>query len=167
MIGVAEISAAIGGVKGTVDLLKGMNAAAAAVALNDAKIILQDAIFEAQAKLLAMQESQTTHLKRIDELEAEIASLKTWEREQQRYQLQEFPTGALAYVLKGDDPAGEPSHRVCPRCYQEGHKSILQTTSKHDGGENVECPRCDTKLKLSPFPKVRVDYGRRGSSWAS
>lgn len=163
MVGIAEISAAIGGVKGTVDMLKGMNAAAAAVSLNDAKIVLQDAIFESQAKLLAMQETQTAHVKRIDELEAQIAKLETWEREAQRYQLEEFPTGALAYVLKPDDQAGEPPHRICPRCYQEGHKSILQTTTRRDGGENVECPRCDTKLKLTPFPPIRVDRGR--SSW--
>lgn len=152
MVGVTEIAGTIGGLKAAMDIAKGLNAAAGAVALNEAKIALQGAILEAQAGLLAAQEAQTANLKRIDELEARIVQLDAWEREKQRYELREFPTGALAYVLKEGDQTGEPSHRLCPRCYQEGHKSILQTTARHNGGENVECPRCETKLKLLPFP---------------
>ena len=152
MVGIGEISAAISGLKGALDIAKSLNATAGAVAINDAKIGLQGAIIEAQASLLAAQEAQTANLKRIDELEARIVELDAWEGEKQRYQLTEFPTGAFAYVLKTDDAAGEPSHRICPACYQDSHKSILQTTVRHGGGERVECPRCETKLRLAPFP---------------
>lgn len=157
---IAEIGAGLGSLKAALDIAKGLNAVADTVALNDAKIALQGAIIEAQSALLAAQEAQTANLKRIDELNARIMQLDAWEREKERYQLQEFRTGALAYVLKADDPAGEPSHRLCPRCYQEGHKSILQTTVRHGGGERVECPRCDVKLKLADFPQPQVRTSR-------
>ena len=159
MVGVTEITGAIGGLKAAMDIVKGLNATAGAVAINDAKIALQATILEAQAGLLGAQESQTANLKRIDELEAKIAKLETWEREKERYQLEEFPTGALAYVLKADDQAGQPHHRICARCYEDGHKSILQTTMRHGGGERVECTRCGAKMKLSPFPAIQVDRG--------
>lgn len=153
---IAELGAGIGSLKAALDIAKGLNAAAGAVALNGAKIGLQGAIIEAQESLLAAQEAQTANLKRIDELETRIVQLDAWEGEKQRYQLCEFPTGALAYALKADDASGEPPHRICPACYQEGNKSILQTTARHGGGERVECPRCGTKLKLSPFPSPGV-----------
>lgn len=156
MVGLAEIGAGLGGLKAAMDIAKGLNASAGAVAINDAKIALQSAILEAQGGLLAAQETQTANLKQIDQLEARIVQMDAWEREKERYQLQEFPTGALVYVLKEGDAAGEPPHRICPACYQDGHKSILQTTRRHQGGENVECPRCKTDLRLSPFPTPKV-----------
>jgi hypothetical protein len=159
MVGIAEISAALGGLKGAMDIVKGLNATADAVAINEAKIALQGAILETQGSLLAAQEAQTANLKRIDELEAKIVELSAWEGEKKRYQLQAFPTGVLAYVLKPDDAAGEPSHRLCPHCYQESRKSILQTTRRHAGGEKVECPRCKTELKLAEFAQPKSDSG--------
>jgi len=87
-----------------------------------------------------------------------IAQLDAWERERQRYELKEFPAGTLAYSLKADDQAGEPRHHICPACYQEGRKSILQATARHSGGEIVVCPRCETKLKLENFNAPTLDY---------
>lgn len=155
MVGIVEISGALGGLKGAMDIAKGLNATAGAVAINDAKIALQSAIIDAQAGLLAAQEGLTANLRRIDELEARIAQLDAWEREKGRYQLVEFPTNVFAYVLRADDSAGEPSHRICPSCYEDGRKSILQTRMKHGGGEKVECLRCDAKLTLTPFPPIQ------------
>jgi hypothetical protein len=127
-----------------------------------AKIVeLQTAIFDAQGDALAAQAEQFTLTQRVRDLEAEVADAKAWEAEKQRYQLQEFPTGALAYVLKPETANGEPPHRICPNCYQEGHKSILQTTAKHSGGEMVDCLRCKSRLVLSDFVSGPIDYGDR------
>ena len=160
MVGVVELGGALGGLKAAMDIAKGLNATAGAVAINDAKIQLQSAILEAQGALLAAQESQTANLKRIDELETKIVKLDAWESEKKRYELREFPTGVLAYVLKENDQSSEPPHRVCPQCYQESHKSLLQTTTRHSGGEIVECPRCKLSLKLTPFAQAQVRTSR-------
>jgi hypothetical protein len=105
---------------------------------------------------LAAQSDQFGLLERIRSLEAAVARGQAWDAERGRYQLHEFPTGALAYVLKEESANGEPAHRICPKCYNEGHKSLLQVKSKRGGGERVECHRCASDLLLTPFPEVRV-----------
>ena len=123
-----------------------------------AKVIeLQAVIMAAQGDALAAQSDQFALLERIRKLEAELAETKAWDAERERYQLQEFPAGALAYVLKADAANGEPSHRICPKCYNEGHKSLLQVKTKRGGGERVECHRCNSDLLLTPFPEVRIE----------
>jgi hypothetical protein len=130
-----------------------------------AKIVeLQTAIFDAQGDALAAQSEQFALTQRIRDLEAEVAKTKAWETEKERYELQEFPAGAFAYVLKAEAAGSEPPHRICASCYQEGHKSILQTTSRHSGGEIVQCTRCKVQLTLSSFvhraTAHRRDYPR-------
>ena len=128
-----------------------------------AKVIeLQAVIMAAQGDALAAQSDQFALLERIRNLEAEVAKAKAWEAEKARYQLQEFPAGALAYVLKPDAANGEPSHRICPKCYNEGHKSLLKVKTKRNGGERVECHRCDSNLLLSPFPEPRIERHTTG-----
>ena len=112
---------------------------------------LQTVIFEAQGDALAAQSEQFTLSQRVRDLEAEVANAKAWDAEKQRYQLQEFPTGALAYVLKPEADNGEPPHRLCANCYQEAHKSILQTIARHSSGEVAECQRCKSRLTLKDF----------------
>lgn len=160
---IAEIGAGISSLKAALDIAKGLNAAAGTAAVNDAKIALQSTILEAQSNLLAAQEAQSANLKRIDELEAEIVKLGTWEGEKQRYQLEEFPTGAFAYVLKEGDAAGEPMHRLCARCFNEGHKSILQTYSRRNGMDVADCPLCKSRFRFADGERPRVEYGK--SNW--
>jgi hypothetical protein len=112
---------------------------------------LQTIILAAQGDALAAQSDQLTLLQRVRDLEEEVATAKAWEAEKERYQLQEFPAGAFAYVLKADAAGSEPPHRICASCYQDGHKSILQTAARHSGGEMVHCMRCKTQLTLSDF----------------
>lgn len=126
-----------------------------------AKVIeLQTVIMSAQSDALAAQSDQFSLLERIRNLEAEVAQTKAWEAEKQRYELKEFPTGAFAYALKPDAAQGEPPHRICAKCYQDGHKSILQVLRRDYGGELVECQRCDTRLTLSEFNTPPITYGR-------
>lgn len=145
--GVAEISGAVGGLKAALDIAKGLNATAGAVAINDAKIALQSAILDAQGALLAAQETQTANLKRIDELEAKIVEFETWEREKQRYELREISRGVFTYVLKADAQSGEPVHCICARCYEHRERSILQSDGGSWGTATLTCPACKAEIR--------------------
>lgn len=155
---IAEVATGLSSLKAALDIAKGLNVISDAVALNDAKISLQGAIIEAQGSLLSAQEAQTANLKRIDELETRIMQLDAWEREKERYELKEFPAGPMVYQLKASDQSGEPPHRICPQCYQERHKAILQTVARHSNGEMVDCPRCKLRLTLSEFVAAPIEY---------
>lgn len=124
-----------------------------------AKVIeLQTVIVSAQGDALAAQSEQLTLLQRVRTLEAEVAQAKAWDAEKGRYQLTEFPTGVFAYVLKADAADGEPTHRVCATCFQEGHKSILQVIRREHGGEYVQCNRCKSTFLLGQFNDPPINY---------
>ena len=129
------ISSAATGLQAAGQIIKSLVSLKISSEVQTKVIELQAVIMAAQGDALAAQSDQFALLERVRKLEAEVAEAKAWEAEKQRYQLQEFPAGALAYVLKPEAANGEPPHRICPNCYQEGHKSILQTTAKHSGGE--------------------------------
>lgn len=147
---IAEIGGALSGLKGAMDIAKGLNAVADTVALNDAKIGLQSAILEAQSSLLAAQEAQTANLRRIEQLEQEIVRLKDWSSEKERFELKDTGQGALAYRAKKGMEQGEPSHWLCPNCYEQGRKSIMQPEHLAIGRtETLVCHPCGLDILVS------------------
>lgn len=109
----------------------------------DALIELQAQIIAAQQGALAAQAREAAMSDEIRSLKERMAELEAWDTEKQRYQLTDFGGGTFAYVLKPDMSSGEPSHRICAACYQEGRKSILQfklQTGYHQ--DKYNCPAC-------------------------
>lgn len=153
---IAEITGALGGLKAAMDITKGLNAAAGAVALNDAKIGLQSAILDAQSSLLAAQETQTANLRRIEQLEQEIVGLKDWSAEKERYHLVDVWRGAMAYMPKPGMENGEPAHWLCATCFNHGRKSFMQFKGqdRSPSGGNMDsasyaCDTCKGSMKVS------------------
>ena len=69
---------------------------------------------------------------------------RDWEEEKARYVLAPTSTSseeaAIAYKLRDEARRDdEPTHFICPYCYEDRIKSILQTT----GRSGVLCPRCN------------------------
>lgn len=120
--------------------------------MNDAAV-RNAAVIELQEKILAAQSEQATLVQRIRELEAEVADLKAWETEKQRYHLQAVATGAFAYALKPEAEGSEPPHWICAACYQNGRKSVLQRGHSHGSGEwPFICPTCKSVIYVSQGP---------------
>ncbi|ATY33415.1 hypothetical protein CVN68_16770 [Sphingomonas psychrotolerans] len=142
------------------DIAKGIQALDTNAKVKLATIELMEKILTAQQEAFAAQQAQATLLERIRKLEADANRVSDWEQERARYELKEFPTGAMAYVLKGNVSDGEPGHRICPACYQDSRKSILQTISRGRGGEVVDCPRCEVRLTLVESAPIRIDASR-------
>ncbi|HYI47763.1 MAG TPA: hypothetical protein VEX35_04785 [Allosphingosinicella sp.] len=160
---IAEIVSGLNSLKTAKEIVQGLSAMKTEVAVGEVKIELQRLIFEAQQGLFAGQQAQSEAAKRIDELERTIASFENWQREASRYELHRFPMGAFAYVLKASEANGEPIHRICPDCYQQGHKGFLQMVSAHSGGEMVQCSRCKCTITLSEFrPSIPSSDGGSG-----
>jgi hypothetical protein len=118
---VGEIFAGLSAAKSAFDIAKGLKD------IHDATI-RNAAIIELQEKILAAQEAQATLLQQIRDLEKEIADLKAWEIEKQRYQMKELGAGAIAYVIKASAQGTDPVHCICAQCYERGKKSILQNS---------------------------------------
>lgn len=104
-----------------------MSSARALKDINDA-VVRNSASIELLQKILDAREAYSALLDKVGELEAEIRAYETWESEKQRYELTEHGhSKAKAYSLKEGVEPPELPHSICPDCYGNRKKSLLQT----------------------------------------
>ena len=150
----SEIVAGLGAFKAMFDLAKGLKDISDATARNAVAIELQEGILTVQAQQAAL-------VKRVGELEAEVGRFETWETEKQRYELTDFGGGTFAYALKKGVEPPEPEHRICPRCYENRQRSILQFQHQTATRRDVfQCPACEISYSFGiqhPFEGGTVE----------
>jgi hypothetical protein len=139
-MGGISLTEGIGILKTAFDIAKGPKNISDTASRNTAVIELQEKILDAQA-------SQSNMIEYVRALEEEVAHFEKWEAEKQRYQLKEFGSGAFAYALKAEAQGAEPMHQICPNCYENRIKSILQIVP----GNNAR-----TALGIRPVHRCQV-----------
>ncbi|EMB5660448.1 hypothetical protein [Pseudomonas aeruginosa] len=101
--------------------------------------------------LITAQTGYLTLLEEKRQLEADLVQFKDWTHEKQRYQLHQFPAGALAYRIKPEMQGSEPAHEICADCYQKGIKTILQPCT--DGWyKALKCHPCKSVVHVEKIP---------------
>ncbi|MDH3579498.1 MAG: hypothetical protein OEM91_02585 [Hyphomicrobiales bacterium] len=121
---VGEIAGGLAALKGAFDLAKALKDIDDAATINSAVLELQQKILEAQA-------AQGQLVEENDGLQKKLAEFDRWEIEKDRYALKDFSSDTFAYELLEAKADGEPIHRICPNCYQQREKSILQARGKN------------------------------------
>jgi hypothetical protein len=149
MTDMATIAAAVSSLKAAGDMAKALVGIRDGAILNQKVIELQGVILAAQSDALAAQSDQFALLERVRELEADVARLKTWNAEKERYVLTEIGTGAFAYLIKPARRGAEPVHCICVQCYEAGRKATLQLKSNTYGCVILECPGCKNEVVAS------------------
>lgn len=108
---------------------------------------MRQLIFKIQTDAMDLQEKLQEKTDRVRELENEVARLKAWDEEKQKYDLRdlatgEYEAGALVYIS-----LTLPLHALCPNCFANGEKSFLQSNGEPSIREHrFECRRCGTKV---------------------
>jgi hypothetical protein len=151
MVDMSAIAGAVVSLKSAGEIAKSLLTLRDGSMLQGKVIELQAEILSAQEGTLAAQSAQFALLERIRELEAEVAKVKAWDAEKQRYQLADVGLGSLAYVLKPEAQGTEPAHAICANCYQHQNKSILQKDLER-GFEVVQCHTCKARLRIKDRP---------------
>jgi len=124
------------------------DAAKALKDMNDAN--RNTAVIELQEKILSAQSEQAELIEIAGKLKGRVAELEAWDADKKRYKLTDFGRGMSAYTLKEGMENGEPPHQLCTACYNEGHKSIMQTETRSPGRCQVlVCHRCGSDLYLT------------------
>jgi len=145
-----EVAAGIASLKAAFEITKAMIRLRDVAAIQSKVIELQGEIVSAQEGALAAQEAQSALSKRVCELEKEVADLKAWDAEKEKYQLTKITRGVFAYALKEQAGTREPNHYICPNCYEDGHKAILQTEPRFPGFADVlVCLRCGCEINAT------------------
>jgi len=138
------IQGAVMSLKAAGDIAKGLLHLQSLAEVQTKVIELQSAILAAQSGALAAQSQQSTMIQRVRDLEEEIAHVKAWEEQKQRYQLIEPWNGCFVYALKELCKGTEIPHWICEHCYQDGRKSIIQNGEKWDSHtiQLIKCSHC-------------------------
>jgi hypothetical protein len=146
----AELITGLGALKTAFDLAKGLKDIDDAARRNAAVIELQE-------RILAGQQAQASLLERISELEKKVAGFEALEAQKNRYELKDFGGGTFAYTLKESEARGELAHRICPACYEKGHRSILQFDFRtHAQQDKYICPQCKTNFEFGARQKSEI-----------
>jgi len=128
---------------------------------------VESAFAEARETVHTLQVERTASTARIEELEREVAQLKNWDAEKERYEHHETDFGSLVYALKDGVQSVGPKHYLCEPCFNANKKSVLQPTggtiysSRHHAHyHESNCPLCAAKFGFDrstprPLPKVR------------
>jgi len=116
---------------------------------------LQRAILDAQQSVFAANEERTGLIQRVSGLEKEIADMKAWDTEKQRYQLVPLAPNVMAYQLKPTESNHGPIHLLCANCYTDGKKSFLNQNVRGPHLDRFKCNRCGEELT------IRKDAGPR------
>ncbi len=135
-----EISAALTALSGATKVISGILTTARDVETKTAISGILDSLLDAQSKLLAFH-SKYEELAEVNrQLEQKIVEYKKWDADTARYKLQEIAKGIFVYVLQSDQSKGEPVHWLCPNCFEQHQKSILQKPGVDY--LNYKCHRC-------------------------
>lgn len=109
---------------------------------------LNNSILSLQGTLFALQSQNHELLESKHSLESKLVEISNWENQAFRYKFHELCPGVFVYTLKENQENSEPSHYICPNCYQEQRKSILTSTGKEHDGTHYLCknPTCNCKI---------------------
>lgn len=103
---------------------------------------IQGALMEAQSRAADAYSRQTSLVEEISELKAEIARLKAWDREKEGWVLHNPVPGVFTRIAKEAMEDSETPVQICAHCYEDRHRSILQTEERPGRCSVLVCPRC-------------------------
>ena len=141
------IQSAVSSLKVASDIAQGFLKLNSVAEVQGKVIDLQSAILSAQSSALAATAQQMELLEEVRDLKAQLEAVKGWEATSQRYELRRLDSGVFAYALR-EPKSDEPAHWLCPRCFADGKKSILQNRGDFYGASEHECLGCGAKIKL-------------------
>ncbi len=154
----AEIVAAVQSTKTLAELLKATHGLSNYVELLTAVNTVQEKLSQALISNLESAEKQAALSEKVRELKKQIAEVKNWEHQMQRYTLFQFPTGALAHAIKLGIEQDQPLHYLCTSCVDKKQKTILQPY-----GRLLRCTVCETDIAMKHSEPRKINRSSR--SW--
>ena len=140
-----QIASAVSSLKVAGDLAVGLVNLKTMAEVQAKAIELNQKIISAQHDIFAANATQSVLIERVRELEGQIAVMKAWDTEKQRYKLASPETGALVYALQRVMSNGEPPHYLCANCFKQGRPSILNDLPKaKERWHYWICPNCES-----------------------
>ena len=162
---ITSITAVTSALKGALDITKGIVSLKNQADLSSLAIELNSKLIEAQHAVFAVNDERQRLIDKVRELEQEIDQSKNWESEKLRFQLMSpWPEKPVSvYHLKKSHANGEEPHWLCPNCFQDGKKAILNTNKKKGEYVHLVCSVCEASIDtgFGP-PQFAEDVEKKG-----
>jgi len=151
---ITETSQALNALKAIIEIAKMEASSKVASQIADKVIPLQSLILSLEAQCFDLQAKHHLAEEENRKLRQQLAEREQWEVEAAKYQLLGLGYGAFVYAAKPDNQSEEPMHWLCPHCYQQQRKSILQRTDRcaPSGAAQLACPACEKVIVTNAFP---------------
>lgn len=143
---IAEISSLVASSKAAYDIAKGINSLKSEVDRNESISKVLEVLLAVQTQALSVNAIAQKLQEEKYELTKKVMEFEKWAETEAQYELKEFAPGVFVYAYKKGDNLKEPMHWLCPNCWQEKKKSILQR-NYHDAETGAyNCHKCKAEI---------------------
>lgn len=143
---ISMVSSILSSTKAATDIAKGIISLDKGVAVNEKAYELINVILELQQQVMTAQVDYQTLLSAHDEWKKKAEKKIEWAETACNYRLHAFTPGVFVYAPKEEIELNELPHYLCPKCYGEEKKSILQIKSINVNGTHYECLFCNSSI---------------------
>lgn len=143
MVDLGLVTALVGNLKTAIDIGKTVKEINDISQVRDKVIEMQELILSAQSSAMTAQTQLFEVLHENSELRKAVAAVDEWKSTAARYKLVDYGAGTFAYELRPEAANGEPSHRLCPVCFEQRRRSLLQFQGRTASAQDFyKCSPC-------------------------
>ena len=158
---IAELQAAFTATKTALGMASAIQKLSTDTRINEAVIEIQRGILEAQGSVMEANDRIGELAAEKDKIQKELIEIQDWTVDAARYEMTEVVSGIIFYKLKAGQAGSEPSHYLCPNCFMNRKKSLLQRPT--NTSLEYKCHPCGftarTRSPQMPRGGVRVISG--------
>ncbi|MGV8939072.1 MAG: hypothetical protein ACOH2J_18280 [Allorhizobium sp.] len=121
---------------------------AAAEALRDKVSELHDKYLELQQAALSMVESNASLVEKNRTLNEELAQLKKFDADRERYERVSLTLNTFAYRERGLHGSADTQPLLCPNCFDAHKKSYLSFKEYAPRSNEMKCTSCGTSVHV-------------------
>lgn len=131
------------GFKGAIDIAKGLKSTYDQHTVSDAQAEFFEKLSDLYVRATSLYESHSTLTREKDELEKKLMEYEQWAQTERQYELKQVAPGKFVRSYKKSDKNTDPMHWLCPNCWEDKKKSILQGHPSLGDALEYICPRCN------------------------
>jgi len=161
----ATFATVSGSLKTAAETVKGLINLRDEAVFRSKAIELQGQISAALADAIAAYESQMAQLQKVQGLEKEVADLKTWNAEKDRYELVALAPNVVAFAIKESMRGSGPDHYLCANCFTKGNKAYLQQVTRGQYHDKFRCNECEEELSINKGTPPIHNSRPGGGNW--
>lgn len=115
---------------------------------------LLDKLYIAKHQVMDLQDLLQEAKNYITELDNKIGRASNWDNDKNNYEVYLPQNSTVVYRFKISEDSNDNPHYLCPKCFEENKKCIIQHSATRKGYILMSCSTCDSGYR---FPRNFFD----------